>query len=135
MKLIGRALVLAAAGSVLLVQAPATLAQKVGLTASLGRSASPAPALSVEQASERFKDGESYERRQQLRFAFEAYAEAGEAGHPLAQKKLGDFYSTGNAAVDRDYERALRWYQKARAQGVEIPAPHSYSGAPYDGRR
>ena len=71
-----------------------------------------------------------------LGFAPGAIAQsAGEAGHPMAQKKLGDFYSAGIVAVPRDYETALKWYQKAREQGVEIPAPPIYPGSPIDAWR
>ena len=86
--------------------------------------------LNAVQAERRFNQGEAFERRQDLRSAFAAYSDAGESGHPLAQKKLGDFYSTGSIAVARDYEVALKWYQKAREQGVEIPSPFSYPAAP-----
>jgi TPR repeat protein len=89
-----------------------------------------AEVLTTEQASQRFKQGEVYERKHDLRSALDAYTVAGEAGHPLAQKKLGDLYSTGNAAVARDYEVALKWYQKARDQGVEIPSPFNYPATP-----
>jgi TPR repeat protein len=30
--------------------------------------------------------------------------------------------------VNRDYETSLRWYQRAREQGVEIPLPYAYPG-------
>jgi len=92
--------------------------------------ASAAPALNAQQAAERYVQAEAFERKHDLRSAFSAYSEAGEAGHPLAQKKLGDYYSAGNSAVPRDYESALKWYQKAREQGVEIPAPFTYPTAP-----
>ena len=63
------------------------------------------------------------ERRGDDKGALKAFLEAGESGHGLAQRKLGEIYDTGNAAVERDYETALRWYQKAREQGIEIEKP------------
>ena len=56
-----------------------------------------------------------------------AFLAAGDAGHGPAQKRLGDLYNTGNAVLKRDYETALRWYQKAREQGVEIPKPLTHA--------
>ena len=49
-------------------------------------------------------------------------------GHGPAQKKLGDIYGSGHGDVQRDYETSLRWYQRAREQGIEIPQPFSYPG-------
>ena len=97
--------------------------------------ASAASELSAAQAEQRFAQAEAFERSHDLRSAFEAYSQAGEAGHPMAQKKLGDFYSAGNVAVTRDYEAALKWYQKAREQGVEIPTPPTYPPNPIDAWR
>ncbi|HYN12738.1 MAG TPA: hypothetical protein VET51_08860 [Burkholderiales bacterium] len=55
-----------------------------------------------------------------------AYVEAGNAGHGRAQKRLGEIYEAGGP-VKRDYAMALRWYEKARAQGIEVPKPHAYT--------
>jgi TPR repeat protein len=88
--------------------------------------------LTPAQAALRLQQGEAFERKHDLRSAFDAYSEAGEAGNGLAQKKLGDFYSSGNVAVDRNYETALKWYSKAREQGIEIPKPLTYPGTPVD---
>ena len=111
--------------------APLAVAQPMAPTAI----ANAAGNLSAEQANLRFQQGEALERRRDWRGALEAYLEAGESGHGQAQKKLGDLYSTGNPAVERDYENALRWYHKAREQGVEIPKPLSYPGMPILGTR
>jgi len=126
MNLILRALALAAVFG-LFGFIPGAIAQSSGLTVVSG-----APALTSQQAAERFRQGESFEHKRNVRAAFDAYTEAGEAGHPMAQKKLGDYYSEGNVAVIRDYETALKWYQKAREQGVDIPAPPSFPGFPID---
>jgi TPR repeat protein len=55
--------------------------------------------------------------------AFKAFLEAGEAGNGLAQRRLGEIYDTGSPAVKHDYQASLKWYQKAREQGIEIPKP------------
>jgi FimV-like protein len=86
------------------------------------------PALTPAQAVERFQEGLKLERSGDLQAAMAAYLAAGEAGNGIAQKRLGDIYNTGNAIVQRDYETALKWYQKARAQGVEIPKPITNPG-------
>lgn len=77
--------------------------------------------LGREEAERRYKDGLAAERRGDEVAAFNAYLEAGESGHGLAQKKLGEIYDKGTAAVQRDYATALRWYQMARDQGVAVP--------------
>lgn len=77
---------------------------------------------------ERYQEGIKLEQGGDLRAALQAYVAAGEAGYGVAQKRLGDIYNAGNAVVVRDYETALRWYQKARAQGVEIPKPITNPG-------
>ena len=79
------------------------------------------------QAAERHQQGLEAERNGDLKGAMAAFLAAGQAGHGPAQKRLGDIYNTGNAVVKRDYETALRWYQKAREQGVEIPKPLTHA--------
>jgi TPR repeat protein len=81
------------------------------------------PALTLRMAAKRYEQGVMYERKQDYRAALVAYDESGQSGYGPAQKKLGDFYGTGNEAVVRDYETALKWYEKARDQGVAIPVP------------
>ena len=124
------ALFIFAAGAALAGIAPNAVAQSTpsGATAAVST-------LTPSQATRRYQQGEALERQRNWRGSFEAYLEAGEAGDGLAQKKLGDLYSTGNPAVERDYENALRWYHKAREQGVEIPKPISYPGMPIDASR
>ncbi|MGQ0509305.1 MAG: FimV/HubP family polar landmark protein [Betaproteobacteria bacterium] len=77
--------------------------------------------LGRDEAERRYKDGLAAERRGDEVGAFNAYLEAGESGHGLAQRKLGEIYDKGTAAVQRDYATALRWYQLAREQGVAVP--------------
>jgi localization factor PodJL len=78
-------------------------------------------------AAARYSDGRMLERSGQLEAAMEAYLEAAVGGHGPAQKRLGDFYNNGTG-VQRDYETSLRWYQRAREQGEDIPLPFSYPG-------
>lgn len=86
------------------------------------------PRLSREEADARYREGIAAERRGDERAALKAFLEAGHGGHGLAQKRLGEIYDKGNSAVVRDYETALKWYQKAREQGVPIPKPFAFPG-------
>lgn len=79
--------------------------------------------LSPEQAEARYREGVALEHKGDDRGALQAFLAAGESGHGLAQKRLGEIYDKGNAAVPRDYQSALRWYQRAREQGVNLPKP------------
>jgi pilus assembly protein FimV len=81
------------------------------------------PLLSPEQAEARYREGVALEHKGDDRGALQAFLAAGESGHGLAQKRLGEIYDKGNAAVARDYQSALRWYQRAREQGVSLPKP------------
>jgi FimV-like protein len=83
----------------------------------------PAALLTPQQASARYEEGVAADRKGEHAAALAAFLAAGESGHGLAQKRLGDIYNTGNEVVRRDYETALRWYRKAREQGIEIPRP------------
>ena len=62
--------------------------------------------------------------------AFIAFLDAAEHGYPPSQRRLGEIYDSGNTAVKRDYEESIRWYQKAREGGEQIPPPKSY-GNPF----
>lgn len=87
--------------------------------------AKPSAALppAAEAAAKRYRDGVALERRGDLHGALAAFLEAGEAGNGLAQRRLGQIYDKGNAVVQRDYQTALKWYQKAREQGVPMEKP------------
>jgi TPR repeat protein len=76
-----------------------------------------------EEAIRRYREGQALERKGDDQGALKAFLEAGEAGYGPAQRKLGQIYDKGNTAVQRDYQTSLRWYQKAREQGVEIDKP------------
>lgn len=84
-------------------------------------SAAVPPAL--EAAAKRYREGLVLERRGDHQGALAAFLEAGEAGNGMAQRKLGQIYDQGNTVVQRDYQSALKWYQKAREQGVEMDKP------------
>ena len=79
--------------------------------------------LTPEAAAKRYRDGLAMERRGDEQGALAAFLEAGEAGNGMAQLRLGQIYDKGNAVVQRDYQAALKWYQKAREQGVDIDKP------------
>jgi pilus assembly protein FimV len=85
----------------------------------------PKALLGREEAERRYREGLAADRRGDEVAAFSAYLAAGESGHGLAQKKLGEIYDRGTAAVQRDYGTALQWYQRAREQGVEVPRPET----------
>jgi len=79
--------------------------------------------MTPEAAARRYRDGLGLEDRGDHRGALVAFLEAGEAGHGLAQRKLGQIYDKGSPATPRDYQASLKWYQKAREQGIEIDKP------------
>ena len=79
--------------------------------------------LPAEAGVRRYREGLALERRGDHQEALTAFIEAGESGHGLAQRRLGQIYDKGNSAVQRDYQASLKWYQKAREQGVEIDKP------------
>ena len=69
--------------------------------------------------------GLALERRGDDAGAFIAFVEAAEAGHPPAQRKLGEIYDSGTPAVKRNFQASIRWYEKAREGGEIIPPPPS----------
>lgn len=81
------------------------------------------PAKGQEQAMRRYQEGLALERKGDDQGALAAFLEAGEGGYGLAQRKLGQIYDKGNSAVKRDLQASIRWYQKARAQGVPVDKP------------
>lgn len=83
------------------------------------------PGVRLERAEQvrRYNEGLALERRGDDKGALQAFLEAAESGYGLAQRKLGEIYDKGNSVVQHDYQAALKWYQKAREQGVEIPKP------------
>lgn len=83
--------------------------------------------LSPQQAAGRYQEAVKAEQDGHHRRAFVAYLEAAENGHGYSQRKMGDIFSKGGPVVKRDYQVALRWYEKARAQGVPIPKPTAFT--------
>jgi TPR repeat protein len=83
--------------------------------------------LNPAQATARYAEAVKAERDGHHRRAFVAYLEAAENGHGYAQRRMGDLYSNSGPVVKRDYQVALRWYEKARAQGVPIPKPQAFT--------
>lgn len=82
--------------------------------------------ISHEAAAQSHVHGLALEHRGDEKGAFVAFLDAAENGYPPAQRKLGEIYDSGNAAVKRDYEESIRWYQKAREGGEDIPPPASH---------
>ena len=105
--------------------APQVAAVKPAAIAPQKAPAKPAAAVPPgrEDAVRRYREGQALERKGDDAGALKAYLEAGEAGYGLAQRKLGQIYDKGNTAVQRDYQTSLKWYQKAREQGIEIDKP------------
>jgi FimV-like protein len=81
------------------------------------------PAPGQEEAARRYREGLAMEHRGDHQGALKAFLEAGEAGYGPAQRRLGEIYDSGSPAVKHDYQASLKWYQKAREQGIEIPKP------------
>lgn len=80
-------------------------------------------AQTAESAERIYEQGLMLEKRGDGMGAFQAYLAAGEAGHGLAQRRLGEIYDDRHGPVERDYQISLQWYEKARAQGIPIPSP------------
>ena len=79
--------------------------------------------MSKQAAAQRYAAGLAMEQHKDEKGAFLAYLEAAEDGHPPAQRRLGEIYDSGNTAVERNYSESIRWYQKAREGGEQIPSP------------
>jgi FimV-like protein len=73
------------------------------------------------KAEQRYKDAVKLEKDNEHKAAFEAYLDSGKQGHALAELRLGELYDKGSPGVQRDLQESARWYQKARAQGADIP--------------
>lgn len=83
----------------------------------------------------RYAAGLAMEQRGDEQGAFVAFLEAAEAGHPPAQRKLGEIYDTGNKAVKRNFQASIIWYEKAREGGEVIPSPPSPMPVPTYNKR
>ena len=78
-------------------------------------------ALLYEESVKRHAAGLLLERSGDHAGAFEAFHDAADAGFPPAQRRLGEIFASGNSAVARDQNESLRWYQKARDAGEQVP--------------
>lgn len=84
------------------------------------QSANAAPA-SRDDAARLHQKGLAMERRKDDKGAFTAFMAAAAIGYPPSQRRLGEIYDHGNAAVPRNYEQSIRWYQMAEDGGAYIP--------------
>jgi TPR repeat protein len=100
----------------------ALLASAPGLQAVHAQSVARVAVLNPE-AARQHAAGLALEKRGDERGAYAAYLAAAEQGHPPAQRRLGEIYDSGNSVVKRDYEESIRWYQKAREGGEDVPPP------------
>jgi len=96
-----------------------------GATMSSGQIAYAQTPATQESPVLRHAAGLALERHGDDAGAFIAFVEAAEAGHPPAQRKLGEIYDSGNPAVKRNFQASIRWYEKAREGGEIIPTPPS----------
>jgi TPR repeat protein len=91
--------------------------------------APPRAPMSPEGAAQRHAEGLALQQGGNEKAAFAAFLEAAEHGYPPAQRRLGEIYDSGNSAVERDYIASIRWFEKAREGGEQLPAqpkvPHS----------
>jgi len=116
---VGTILAIPARETVAAIQAAEADREVGALLASAGHSTT-LPDRGMEQAMRRYQDGLALEHNGDDQGALRAFLESGEGGYGLAQRKLGQIYDKGNGAVKRDLQASIRWYQKARAQGVPI---------------
>ncbi len=72
-------------------------------------------------ASVLLAEARSLDSQGKTREAVRLYKQAAAAGSGEAAKRLGNIYGKGEGAVGRDYGEQLRWNNKARELGVEVP--------------
>ena len=80
------------------------------------------------ERAEKFEEAVRAEARGQWQAAMRLYQDAAIEGYGPAQRRLGAIYQSGNAVVQRDYESALLWYERARASGEKITEPRRSIG-------
>ena len=86
-----------------------------------------APRVNPVESLELGKNLEAAGKRREAVIAYERAANAGATpASGAAAKRLGEIYDAGGDGVPRDYETALRWYEKARAAGEVIARPGVY---------
>ena len=104
-------------------QAPQVALARPSAPAAPRPTAEPRVPAGQEEAARKYREGIALEHKGDDKGAYEAFLASAEAGYGLAQKRLGQIYDKGNSVVQRDYQAAIGWYQKARAQGVPIEKP------------
>jgi len=77
----------------------------------------------AEQAARRYKEGLAMERRGDQKGRLRPSWRRARRVTALAAAQAWRDLRQGNSATPRDYQTSLKWYQKAREQGVEIPKP------------
>ncbi|HEX9396138.1 MAG TPA: hypothetical protein VF943_05280 [Burkholderiales bacterium] len=87
------------------------------------KKSTPKQSITQDLGSRKYQEGLDHERAGRDAEAFEAFLQAGEAGHGVAQLKLANIYDRGNRVINRDYQSAIRWYERARRQGVDLAKP------------
>ncbi len=98
----------------------------------LAPAAAPAalPPEPIVNAQESLQLGRHLEEAGKSREAIIAYERAANAaqGAPsgVAAKRLGEIFDNGLGGTPRDYETALRWYDKARVAGETVARPGVY---------
>jgi len=76
------------------------------------------------RAEQHYRAGLALERSKDMFYAFTSYVEAAKLGHGLAQLRLGQLYDSDMSGfVRRDLQESMRWYERARDQGVKIRNP------------
>jgi TPR repeat protein len=76
-----------------------------------------------EAAAKRHGEGLALEKRGNDKAAYAAFRESADDGYAPSMRKLGEIYDAGNDAVERDFYESIRWYQRAREGGEQIPPP------------
>jgi TPR repeat protein len=108
----------------------------LALAALLGCAQGPTRApMSPEAAAQRHAEGLALQKGGNEKAAFAAFLEAAEHGHAPAQRRVGEIYDSGNSAVERDYAESIRWYQRAREGGEQLPAQPKVSHSPIPASR
>ncbi len=67
------------------------------------------------------RQAKTMESRGRYCAATRLYQIAGNNGHGPASLRLAELYMSGRNDLRRDYVEAIRWYNKAREQGMSIP--------------
>ncbi len=68
-----------------------------------------------------FQDARNLETQGKIKEAIRAYKQAVSAGSGDAAKRLGNIYGKGLGEQTRDYAESVKWNNKAREMGMDIP--------------